>query len=174
MSGEAAWRMFMTKRFRLPDWVRRLLRSTEYARVKNEAEKARREIAASPLYATQWQMVAEALERRAEKLRLLEEATSEPCPGAALLAEHAKALEVVKLVRQYQRRDEPDELTTLRRLLEERARIFHMIFPEDHAKALVRARNEGREEAAARIEADGTHNFWTNAKAIRAKKEPEL
>lgn len=121
-----------------------------------------------------------------------------PYPGAALLAEHAKAMEIVALVGQYQHRDEPDVLTTLRRLLEERARIAHMVTPGDHAKALVRARNEGREEAAAWHDAKGdAERVWldvnerlpnrptveahrsflechrSSANAIRARKEPE-
>jgi len=69
-----------------------------------------------------------------------------PHPGAALL-------EVVNAIRQYQRADEPDVSATLRRLLEERGRIAHMVDPEQHRKALVRARNDGVELAAVRLSA---------------------
>lgn len=62
-------------------------------------------------------------------------------PGAALL-------EIVNAIRQYQRADEPDVSMTLRRLLEERGRIAHMVPPDQHEKALVRARNEGLERVA--------------------------
>lgn len=44
---------------------------------------------------------------------------------------------------------------------------------EERAKALVRARNEGLEEAAGLLAADAARHRWTDAGEIRAMKEPE-
>lgn len=82
------------------------------------------------------------------------DAISGPHPGAALL-------EVMHEIRQYQHRDEPNLLTTLKRLLEERASIAHRVTSEQHRRALIRARNEGLDlarrkarELAAQCEAE--------------------
>lgn len=88
----------------------------------------------------------------------------EPHPGAALL-------EVVILLLQHQRSDEPDLLTTLKRLLEERGPVAHMVSAEAHRKALAEARNEGLEEAARHLEV--YFDQPTMAGEIRAKKERE-
>lgn len=86
-------------------------------------------------------------ERRPAELSA-QRALSQPHPGAALL-------EIVHAIRQYRHRDEPDELTTLRRLLNERLRITTMIDPDTHRKALVHAKNEGREEASKYVRSAG-------------------
>jgi hypothetical protein len=88
----------------------------------------------------------------------LPDVLAQPHPGAALLEEHRKAL-------------------IARSNLEEANASLHEQLAQmerGHAKALVRARNEGLERAALLAESwDGVVSRWEAGDRIRAQKEPE-